>query len=261
MKVNGQIVQKKKEKWKGHPETTSRLVSTCFFKPHQQWILDKKLLYGDQQWHPLITPLILSDNPDHMTIQRLRTAIRCALSAFNVSTTKPVKVFKETSFLVLPNRPSENFRELVWGNWGRVNERVRGHETDGDEDEEGQALTNRFSIVERTWEKYNCHLMAAVLLLVSQDISVGDVKYTGFMFHDKNVKEDPKPSIWQKDQTGIHSRLSQSRDHLWWEEEELCPPVQRQSNTNRSNKAFGVRGGSVTTHHKYQSPTSHYSSG
>lgn len=37
--------------------------ATCFLQPHQDRILDEELLDGDQQRRPLVSSLVLGDNP------------------------------------------------------------------------------------------------------------------------------------------------------------------------------------------------------
>lgn len=43
--------------------TDDNCTATCFFQPHQNRILDEELLDGDQQWRPLVSSLVLGDNP------------------------------------------------------------------------------------------------------------------------------------------------------------------------------------------------------
>lgn len=47
--------------------TEDNWTATCFFQPHQNRILDEELLDGDQQWCPLVSSLVLGNNPGDRT--------------------------------------------------------------------------------------------------------------------------------------------------------------------------------------------------
>lgn len=88
--------------------------------------------------------------------------------AYTVAEGSPVEVFIETSLVILSDGASQNLRKFIWGNlhlkYGNIscNGAVLIFVISDDKEKK---LTYSFSIVECTWEKYNGHLMTAVLLL------------------------------------------------------------------------------------------------
>lgn len=57
-KINHELLQR---------STEDNWAATCFFQPHQNRILDEELLDGDQQWCPLVSSLVLGNNPADRT--------------------------------------------------------------------------------------------------------------------------------------------------------------------------------------------------